>query len=364
MTRKLPWLKEASTTTPRPKKSSTIARTVKRSRVEEPSSSNGEGPSPSAKNVKGKGKGRDPSTSPPPEPPVEVFMEQGLEHDDKYRIVEDEFLGIAKRFTVHLHAAEYKRQEKLVKARNAEAINSISRPVTGKMPDNTRRKVESIARSKAQRSALEGLVGKHADRIDELDDNVEGLPYVGTTLHGLMMDSPRKKAISLAKFGGVVATTRAAAGYQRPSARTNKTKESKSPQAKIILQGGRRSEERQESSTESSDGDDDLDAPISAPKFTSLRESRMNALDAKPILSQPKVGPSRSAPRGARSTSMALEGNFPSIASPKSPERPPTSLEAPIFKSRVERRLEHARQQKAREESDQRKKLDIIPNFF
>lgn len=119
-----------------------------------------------------------------------------MEYDDKYRMVEDEFLTVAKRFTVHLHAAEYKRQQKMVKSRNADTINSISRPVTGKMPAHTKRRTEAVARAKTQKAALEGALGKKAEDASDDSDDGDGLPYFGTTLHGLM-DSPRKKAASL-----------------------------------------------------------------------------------------------------------------------------------------------------------------------
>src|SRR5271168_4042924 len=98
-------------------------------------------------------------------------MNEGIDHDDKYRIVEDEFLSVAQRFTVHLHAAEYKRQQKMVKSRNADTINSISRPVTGKMPDQTRRKVEAVARAKTQKTVLAGLLGKGVGSGDVSDDS-------------------------------------------------------------------------------------------------------------------------------------------------------------------------------------------------
>jgi hypothetical protein len=38
-------------------------------------------------------------------------MEVGLDKDDRYRMVEDEFLEAAKMFTQHLHAAEYQRMK-------------------------------------------------------------------------------------------------------------------------------------------------------------------------------------------------------------------------------------------------------------
>lgn len=163
-------------------------------------------------------------------------MDEGIQYDDQYRMVEDEFLAVAQKFTMHLHAAEYKRQTKAVRANRADAITSISRPVTGRMPDQSKRKAQSIMQSKAQSSAIHGLLPKKAasaDDTDESDESVE-LPYVGTTLHGLM-DSPRKKAVSLTHFGATRTSTRAAAGFRQPigQSRNFESFGSESPKSKV-----------------------------------------------------------------------------------------------------------------------------------
>jgi len=162
-----------------------------------------------------------------------------MEHDDRYRMVEDEFLSIAQRFTVHLHVAEYKRQQKMVKARKADDISTISRPVTGVMPDHTRRKVNSVAQAKAQGNAIQILAEKKkAEQARDDSDSDDGiqLPYVGTTLHGLM-DSPRKKATSLAHLKGVKVATRAAAGYKKPvcQSRGHQQRDSESPKSRVQI---------------------------------------------------------------------------------------------------------------------------------
>jgi hypothetical protein len=56
-------------------------------------------------------------------------MEEGLDGDDAYIMVEDEFQAVAKGFTQHLHHAEYVRLKNLAKTQNASTINTISRPV-------------------------------------------------------------------------------------------------------------------------------------------------------------------------------------------------------------------------------------------
>lgn len=201
------------------------------------------------------------------------LMEEGESNDDKYRMVEDEFLSVAQQFTVHLHAAEYKRQKKAVKSENAETINSISRPVTGKMPDQTKRKLEAAALAKRQRTIIEVLGRKKENGANSDDSDIEELPYVGTTLHGLM-DSPRKKAASLAKLGSM-ATTRAAAGFTKPAIQSNINQHKSlvdSPEPKHVARQAQ--VDLAMDSTE--DDDDDLDAPILAPKLV--------ALDRKPVM--------------------------------------------------------------------------------
>ena len=135
-------------------------------------------------------------------------------------MVEDEFLDMAKQFTQHLHAAEYQRLKKAARSQNAAVINSISRPITIRMPDETRRKVESVARAKKQAAAVQSLLRKqgHGSGSDE-DSDGNGGAWLGTALHGLM-ESPRKSAASLIKIGKTTASTRAAAGFDRaPSLR-------------------------------------------------------------------------------------------------------------------------------------------------
>jgi hypothetical protein len=285
-------------------------------------------------------------------------MVEGVKNDDKWRMVEDEFLTVAKRFTVHLHAAEYKRQQKMVKSRNAETINTISRPVAGKMPDHTKRRMEAAARVKAQRAALEDVIIKKAEDDDDSDDG-DGLPYFGTTLHGLM-DSPRKKAASLAKSGTIAATTRAVAGFKQPAAHSKSDRMHNSPQSKVA-----EARPPNDAETESSEDDDDLDAPIPAPRFgnavrepidtSAFRATSSNNI-TKSTMSFPVAKPS--------SLSTSLSTTKSSSFSMDEPEQPREQL-SPEFRSRSSR-LEQARRRKAKLEKEQKDKklLDVIPTFL
>lgn len=119
-----------------------------------------------------------------------------IETDDDYRIVEDEFLNVAQKFTAHLHRAEYQRQKALAASRNAETIRAIQRPVVEPHTQTTRQRAE-VARKKA-------LQRKVADSNNDP-------PELSTGLRGLM-ESPRKEARSI-QLGKTSTATRAAAGF-------------------------------------------------------------------------------------------------------------------------------------------------------
>ena len=282
---------------------------------------------------------------------------------------EDEFFTVAQKFTVHLHAAEYKRQEKMVKARNAEAINSISRPVTGRMQDHTKRKVEGIGRAKAQRTTLQSLLGRIDNaEISEESDEGNGLPYVGTTLHGLM-DSPRRRAASLVRIGSNQASTRAAAGFRKPAASSKlpEKAESESPLSKFAF---RPSQNCGGSISDSLDDDDDLDASISAPKLTSL-EQKDNCL-AKLVPTSGSVVSASSLRQPSRSSTISKGRSFlPFRTSDEDSSRlsymsNSYSRTRSDSSSRIAKRLEQARSLKVTQEQGEqtKKKLDIIPTFL
>ena len=140
-------------------------------------------------------------------------MIEGPEHDDRYRMVEDELLSVAQRFTAHLHAAEYQRLQEASKSRNAKTIKDISRPVVGSMTDLVKRKYERKDRAKKQRLLRKEALGTSDDDTSSEDDY-----YKGTSLYGLM-ESPRKKAKRLDALVTVSTTTRAAAGFGETSGR-------------------------------------------------------------------------------------------------------------------------------------------------
>ncbi|KAI8946006.1 hypothetical protein F4801DRAFT_583821 [Xylaria longipes] len=154
---------------------------------------------------------RSTSTSPPPEPPQENFMIEGIDGDDRYRMVEDEFLATAQQFTAHLHAAEYKRLKAAAELENAQMIKNISRPVIGRATDLVRIKQERKALIQKQRLATRKLRrdGSGDESTDDLNDS-----WQKQSLYGLM-ESPSKRTKRLDRLPSAPSVTRAAAGYNR-----------------------------------------------------------------------------------------------------------------------------------------------------
>ena len=152
-------------------------------------------------------------------------MREGLEHDDIYIMVEDEFNAIAKTFTPHLHHAEYVRLKNIAKNKNIEDILSVVRPVdsiTLMRADTKRRRIQEAKASK-QKAELDRVGARAASKrpnttsSDESEDESQAIdePWIGTTLQGLM-NSPSRKQTSLTGLQSVKSYTRAAAGYSKP----------------------------------------------------------------------------------------------------------------------------------------------------
>ncbi|KAK4247923.1 hypothetical protein C7999DRAFT_14051 [Corynascus novoguineensis] len=123
-----------------------------------------------------------------------LFMIEGINHDDQYRMVEDEFLAVAGEFTRHLHTAEYQRLKGLAKSQNAETIQNISRPVTEEMTNLVKRRHAALDTASKQREGIAKTLSKRAASADTEEN--EPQRQVATSLQGLM-DSPRKRIVPL-----------------------------------------------------------------------------------------------------------------------------------------------------------------------
>lgn len=175
-------------------------------------------------------------------------MIEGVDNDDKYRMVEDEFLAVAGDFTRHLHTAEYQRLKNLAKSQNADTIQSISRPVTGGMTDLVRRRHAALDTASRQRQGLSKVLGKRAASGNDSTTGDEGdapRHRPATSLQRLM-DSPRKRAAPLALPAAARSGIRGS---------TNAT--SSSPSRRV----GSGASIKKEPDADSGDDDDHLDGP-------------------------------------------------------------------------------------------------------
>lgn len=134
-------------------------------------------------------------------------MIPGFQNDDKWRMVEDEFVAVAHKFTAHLHAAQYQRLKERAKHQNPDALRSLSRPTTGPLTDNVRRRQ---AAASLQRSQSRGIKRALSPAHEADASGVDEQPWAGTNLQELM-NSPRKKPVPLTNLVSTVSGTRAAA---------------------------------------------------------------------------------------------------------------------------------------------------------
>ncbi|CZR36998.1 uncharacterized protein FPRO_02742 [Fusarium proliferatum ET1] len=240
---------------------------------------------------------RSPSTSPPPEPPKERFMRPGLDHDDRYRIVEDEFVNMAHQFTLHIHASEYNRLKNLAKHQNADTIREIERPVIGAPTLLTRHRQEDVRRKAKQRK----LLGTDAN---EKKDS----PYVGSSLQGLM-ESPRKEHKWISTGLADTAATRASAGFNSQKISPLRLKQgSNSSSAK----------KRQMPLGDDDETDDGNDLDLATPSRTAATKAARTTHTSSPVMP-------RSAPRTAFSTPRTLKSAMNITSRPGSSVKRPTT---------------------------------------
>jgi len=283
---------------------------------------------------------------------------EGIDADDRYRMVEDEFLSVAKKYTVHLHTAEYKRKEKLAKSRNSDTIRTISRPVVGQMSDQTRRKFEAKARSKAQKDAINSIKKKEAD---DSDDSIENdLPYVGTFLHGLM-DSPQKKTTDLSSLRSIKIVSRAAAGFSAQSG-VKSSVDSYSPL--------KFKQEPKDGHSTASEDEDDPDAPIPLPKFAPVAKGSVPKTSSIPTsrLASSFAAQLTKPPQNPAEARSSAPSNSSDIITPQQDSMGLDSIRTSAANQRrpMRKEKERVRQEKAQQEKkEQAKKLrDVIPTFL
>ncbi|KAL4980128.1 hypothetical protein BDW66DRAFT_70548 [Aspergillus desertorum] len=231
------------------------------------------------------------SPSPPSSPihrcPSEEFLREGLDKDDIYIMVEDEFYTVAQTFTRHLHYAEYVRRKKEAKLHNADAIADIARPTDGVtlMNAELRKKYAADELKARQKDGLDSVLKKLPAQDDAggAADLEAEASWAGTSLHNFML-SPRRVR-SLAGLQKVRSLTRAAAGFSQSSGLGSDLAVGEDPFVDGIVGKG-----REESATidETTDDDDDLDAGVSQASPTIAKSS--NSPPSATQLSKP-IGP-------------------------------------------------------------------------
>ncbi|KAI1135076.1 hypothetical protein F5Y05DRAFT_416695 [Hypoxylon sp. FL0543] len=377
MTRRLPWKKAETSAVSTPK--STALTPVRQVNIKRDDSDTDDrkvaASSTSTKRVKrsppgSTTPGRPPragSTSPPPEPLSESYMIEGIENDDLYRMVEDEFLSIAQQFTAHLHAAEYHRLKAASKSQNADTIRDISRPVVGRMTDLVKKKQDRKTRFEKQKEATRKAFANKGQTDDETERKDDS--WQSTSLHGLM-ERPRQEATRLDNLTRVTATTRTAAGFStaktpsfaRPLPTLSSRLPGSKPTTKPILKGA--------SETEDDDGDDDL--PVSRLNTRSLPIQKAPPLS---LAQTPKSRQAQTVTRGTLPSGHCLESIRPitQTTEPKPTTEAADSLEdshsdfLARLKRRQEERKRNREQRKLAANKTQPKPKtteDIIPGFL
>lgn len=195
------------------------------------------------------------------------FLIEGLDHDDAWVMVEDEFYAIAQTFTQHLHYAEYVRRKKEAKAQSATEIAAIARPTDGRTPmsKELRQKKEAEALTARQKAGFEQMAEQ--DDKDDTDDDDD--TWVGTHLHGLMA-SPRKSR-ALAGLHTLKSSTKAAAGFgQTHGSQSDRRQMASGSQAGSLSRAAESHLVEVDEETASSE-DDDLDGQTSATTMPSRR---------------------------------------------------------------------------------------------
>src|ERR1700712_2147887 len=143
-------------------------------------------------------------------------MVDGLDGDDAWVMVEDEFLNTAKIFTQHLHHAEYQRLKKLARARSASTMSSIMRLTDGKTPMSmqTKKKIDGTAQRREIAKAIRNVGGDDSD--SEADSLEEEDPWMSDPrLAGLM--NTKEPSAKLGRLTGTQSSTQPSSKLQTVS---------------------------------------------------------------------------------------------------------------------------------------------------
>ncbi|KAK2059124.1 hypothetical protein LY76DRAFT_512695 [Colletotrichum caudatum] len=382
MTRRLPWGRDTPERLPTSKKP-TSATTPQKSAVPQRATPKQPGTAASLGNSNRKTprsdgflEDRSPSTSPPPEPLPETFMIEGLEHDDRYRMVEDELFTVARQFTAHLHAAEYQRLKAQTRSQNAETIKNISRPVVGSLTELARKRQEELLRKKKQREALRQAKQEADRRSDESGDETS-IPWRGTSLQGLMQ-SPRKKEVPLMALTKTDSGTKASSLFgglvrsqsKRPATAMKSHQDDEETEGESDDLGGpsRLTAKREDARSRPTagrpayswrTGEEAPSRPV--PQKAKMPDARLWMVDTKPAIRRGGGGPPTpvSTRQASTKTTTTLEDNIK-----EDEEDDDDDLFTRFKKRRVASRPQRREAEKKGEKPESRENRDIIPSFI
>lgn len=291
-------------------------------------------------------------------------MIDGMDNDDRYRMVEDELLAVARTFTAHLHAAAYQRLRAKAKSQTAAALRSLARPTTitgasSSTIDRVARRTAATKQKEKQAAALRALKGKGKEKVDDesdKDDGEEETPWAGTALQDLMETDPRKARPSLVSLSSVVGNR---SGGQRPTSTLTATKSTRQP---IVADSD-------------DEDDDDLDGPPVE------RKPPPPVIKSSPPMPKPSIAATHRMPTGRDSKSVSFAPTTRKVEQKIYMEEDPEGddddddldddagdLLLKLRKRRAQEKADRLQEQKRRrqqkKEQDEKAALDTIPSFL
>ncbi|KAK3051879.1 hypothetical protein LTR09_006833 [Extremus antarcticus] len=218
-------------------------------------------PPPPEKRPK-KQRNRSPSTSPPPAAPATVYMREGYQADDIWRMVEDEFYSTAQTFTQHIHRAEYLRLRRLAKSRGAATLKSVARATDGKTAQSGEMKLKLEVEDMAKKRKAAMKDSDDENSSEEEDDFMQD-PQLAVLMTGVQGQGAGK---NLLRKHQSKANTRAAAGFLQSPENVERTRDMVGNATSVrstaisddVGPGGTRKAQPPEPDSEE---DGDLDAP-------------------------------------------------------------------------------------------------------
>lgn len=220
---------------------------------------------------------RSPSTSPPPEAPkIDVeFMREGLNADDAFIMVEDEFDATARLFTQHIHRAEYARLKRLHRSRGVDTLAKLDHGTDTTTQQSRAVKIQIEAEENARKRKSAGTDGSE-DEDEYLDD-----PMLARLMTADRKSNPTSLLAGLGKAKG---SSRAAKGYSQSPRKIVRTRD-------VLAASQRSGPSRISSIAEDEDTDDeDLDAGTAKSALSSAYR------DVDPASNRPRSSIESSAP--------------------------------------------------------------------